>query len=363
MFFADNLSLDSNAVRITDDGYMVADVRAARVGVQTYLGSEVGKPEQQIVRVYRPESEVFNKDALSSFTSIPLTNDHPPEMVTAANWKKYAVGNTGESVARDGEAMRVPLICKDADAIAAINGGKKQLSCGYTCDLKWESGVTPNGEAYDAIQTNIRGNHLAIVRNARGGPTLKIGDGKMTKMVTIDGHSVEVSDSAAILIDGLQKKNAELTLQAGGIAAKDQQIGELTAQVSTKDGEIAALNQRIKDAELTPEKLDAAVAERGKLIDAAKTVIPSFDATGKTDKDIRREVVKAKLGDAAVSMSDEAINGAFSAFVVAPRDPVRDSAIQQPLVKVGNVVQMDAAREAADKAHAAMIANLNKSAS
>jgi hypothetical protein len=40
--------------RRRDDGYLVADARIARTGVQLYAGHEVGKPDMASVRVYRP---------------------------------------------------------------------------------------------------------------------------------------------------------------------------------------------------------------------------------------------------------------------------------------------------------------------
>lgn len=45
----------------------------------------------------------------------------------------------------------------------------RELSCGYTLDLDETSGVTPDGEHYDAVQRNIRYNHLAIVHRGRAG--------------------------------------------------------------------------------------------------------------------------------------------------------------------------------------------------
>ncbi len=76
------------------------------------------------------------------------------------------MGMTGDQVSRDGGFIRVPMILVDQWAIAAVRGGKRELSCGYSCDLRFEAGATPQGEVYDAIQSNIRGNHLAIVAAA-----------------------------------------------------------------------------------------------------------------------------------------------------------------------------------------------------
>jgi hypothetical protein len=131
---------DAARVRITGDGYLVAAPRVARTGIQLYSGSEVGKPEMKVVRVFRSEDEVFKKDSMHSYAHKPFTNDHPPEPVTADNWKKYSVGDLGEDVARDGEFVRVPLVMMDKAAINDYRDGKRELSLGYTCDLAVDTG-------------------------------------------------------------------------------------------------------------------------------------------------------------------------------------------------------------------------------
>ena len=105
-----------------------------------------------------------------------MTNDHPSESVGAGNWKRHAVGMTGDEIARDGEFVRIPMVVMDQAAIDLIDGGKRELSMGYACELDWTAGTTPAGEAYDAIQRQIRGNHVAIVSAGRAGAACRIGD-------------------------------------------------------------------------------------------------------------------------------------------------------------------------------------------
>src|SRR5690606_3963092 len=88
--FTDAVTLDGS-VNLTDRG-LIALAKAARTGIQEYLGSEVGKPGVPVVRVYRPADEVFSADALASYSHAPITIDHPPEMVTPDNIKQYEVG-------------------------------------------------------------------------------------------------------------------------------------------------------------------------------------------------------------------------------------------------------------------------------
>ena len=119
MDFIDTYSLDTATVQLreTADGYVVCQPRIARTGIQLYAGAEVGRPDLDQVRVYRPENEVMHKDSLKSLAGKPVTIEHPAEPVTAKNWKDLAVGHMGDEVLRDGEFVRVPLILMDAGAI------------------------------------------------------------------------------------------------------------------------------------------------------------------------------------------------------------------------------------------------------
>lgn len=328
MIICDAVLIDG--VRRTADGYLVASAKVARTGIQIYGGAEVGKPEMATVRVYRPEAEVFAKDALHSFAHRPVTLNHPSELVTADNWQRHAKGWTGDEVARDGEHIRVPMLIADAETIRAVEQGTRELSMGYTTDLKWEAGVTPAGEAYDAIQTSIRANHLAVVAAARGGSELRIGDHQkdqpMTlKTVTVDGIPVEVTDQGAIVIETLLKRLADSSAastkltgdHATALAAKD-------AELAKKDAEIDALKARVLDA----AALDAAVRVRGDLVAKAKAIAPDVVTDGKADAEIRRAVVAAKLGDAAIADKPAAyIDARFDILAedVKPNDPIRQT--------------------------------------
>jgi hypothetical protein len=356
MLFTDKITLDGS--RRTGDGYLAAHARVARTGIQLYAGREVGKPEMDQVRVFRPESEVFSTDALRSFAHRPVTNDHPPEAVSARNWKTHSVGMTGDEIARDGTFVRVPMVVMDQTAIDDVEAGKVELSMGYACDLDWTAGTTPEGDAYDAIQTNIRGNHLAIVAAGRAGPQCRIGDSwaaipdhqeSKMKTFTVDGISVEMSDTA---IQVVQKVLGQFADAKTALDAANTKVGELTAAVSTKDGEIVVLKKQVEDGKMTPAQIDAAVQARSAVIADAKAITGAeVTADGKADADIRRAAVNAKLGDAAKDMDDAAIAGAFKALraSVGDVDPVR-SAIRDGVQPVDTKI--------VETAHAAMVTSL-----
>jgi hypothetical protein len=322
-----------DGVRRTGDGYLTAFAKVARTGIQVYKGAELGRPDLDKVRVYRPPAEVFHADAMRSFTHRPITFTHPKSMVNAKNWKQFAGGFTGDEVVRDGEFVRVPMMVADQKFIDAIEGGTKELSMGYSCDLKWKQGVTDSGENYDAVQTAIRANHLAIVPNARGGKELRVGDGKTRKenrpmkTILVDGISVEVEDRDAQIIQKkfatdeaaiaeLKTKVTALTTDAATAkAATDKQVADLTTAVGAKDGEIAVLKKAVEDGKVSPQKLHDMVQQLQLVIDAATPYLPKgYDTKAKDADTIRKDAVLAHLGDAAKNMDVAQINGAFVAM-------------------------------------------------
>lgn len=346
MFYAtDAVSLGD--VRVSDGGYLEAFAKTVRTGCQTYLGAEVGKPELSTVTVFRDEREVFSKDSLESFRLIPVTIDHPPGGVSAKNWRNVARGTTGAEVLRDGEYLRLGLRVKDEAAVAEVRSGKCQLSAGYRCELQWGDGVAPDGTPYQAKQVGIVADHIAIVSAGRAGPQCRIGDswsafddgGKrdpdrdtprptadrdtpsMHKL-TIDGITVDLSDTAREVVSKALADKATLVSDNLKLTADLNTINDAhTKALSAKDGEILKLqadhavaleakDKQIADLQaqaITADKLDAAVAERSAVMDAAKPWLGAdFDSKGKTVADIRKATVAKRLGDKAVEGKDDA---------------------------------------------------------
>lgn len=360
MYLTDKVPLEG--CRRDSGGNLVGTLRAARTGIQLYAGYEVGRPDLRVVRVYRPESEVFHADSMRSYAGAPITIDHPPESVTPQNWKDYARGElASEEIVRDGESVKVPFILRDAGAIEIVEeGDRREASMGYEAVLDWTPGTSPKGEAYDAVQKGIRINHLAVVRQARGGPSLRIGDSNMAdvnlnastalRTILVDGLQVSTTDAGAAAIEKLQ----------GTITGRDAEIerlkGEVTTHlkaIETKDGEIEGLKQQVKDAAVTPEKLNDMATARAALITDAQKVFPKVDTAGKTDAEIRSACVAHKMGDAAIKdRSEDYIGGLFAALVPAGGAPSAPSpGTGDPLrAVIRSTTDADSLRAARDKA-------------
>jgi hypothetical protein len=326
--------------RRTADGYLVAEVRVARTGIQVYSGAEVGRPELADVRVYRPEDEVFARDAMASFAHRPVTNDHPDTAVDASNWRDVAVGIIGGDVIRDGDHVRVPLVLMDADAIRSVEEGKRELSAGYDCNIDWTPGTTDAGASYDAVQRTIRINHVAVVDRGRAGSSCKIGDKDTAmKTITVDGYPVETTDAAATVIDKLVKERDEAR------AAKDAADAARDVATAARD----AAERKLADADAT---IEDRIAERAAVVaDAEKVAGKAIDAKGKSVSAIKREAVVSRLGDKAKDASDAYVAAAFDlalADAATTTDPVADALKRAKPVATTR-----------DAAHAAYVAHLN----
>jgi hypothetical protein len=358
---------DASDIRITDDGYLVADVRCAKVGVQQYMASDVGLPGHGLVSVYRPESTVFNKDSLATFAGKPVTLKHPPELVNAENWKKYAVGDVGEDILRDGEFIRVPIKLMDAAAIEAVKNGTREISMGYSCDIKHEDGVTPEGQEYNAVQVGpIRINHLAIVDKARGGSKLRIGDSAIEKWGAIPINDSQRSEKGGLQMPEVTKPVVVLgdaAIQVDDAAARvlekfkadtSKQLSDAKALADAKDEEIGTLKVELQKAnDAANIDVDALVAARTELVAQVKAIDSAIEVAGKSDTALRKEAVAKKLGDAAiVDASDAEIKGMFKVLA-------KDAATTNPVqvaIQSGNFGDSKNVNDA----HAAYLARLDR---
>lgn len=228
MAFRVDIGSALRSVKYLKDGGARIDATLTRTGVFTYRTSD-----GSVVREYRPDSEVFNEDSMASFEALPVTDDHPPVMVTAENLAEYKRGRSGDTIRRDGRHMVGALIIDDAALIAKMKAGKREVSNGYECDLDPTPGVSPDGEKYDMVQRNIRGNHIAIVDAGRAG-TARV---RMDAAVMIDSIGTDIGSVA------------ELSKETANAAVKGKIMDELTSKLTAALNASAAEKVRADAAE------------------------------------------------------------------------------------------------------------------
>ncbi|MDC5068260.1 DUF2213 domain-containing protein [Acinetobacter baumannii] len=164
----------------TPEGYLLCrDVPLARIGKLLYSDGEVPVTADNsgLIIIERGEDVLFDPRTIASFEGKPVTNDHPKGWVTPENWKKLSNG-TAHDVRRgedeDSDCLVADLLITDKDMIDAVMKGKVEISLGYDADYTEIS-------VGKGIQTNIFGNHIALVKKGRCGSRCKIGDSFMPK--------------------------------------------------------------------------------------------------------------------------------------------------------------------------------------
>lgn len=325
MFLQDRLNLDSKRI-YTDEGFLRVPARISRSGIQEYLAVEMGLTDREPtdrIKVYRPPEEVFSEDSMSSFSSKPVTNNHPPELVNASNSKLYTVGMSDPNVTQDGDYVLAVLNITDEESIKQIEGGKSELSNGYLADIDWTPGVTPDGVNYDAVQRNIKGNHIAIVERGRAGPACRVADHSINlegevnmAKITIDGVDYEVSEQAAQAVGKLQ---ASMTDTENQLKEKDKTVAEKEDEMEEEKKKaqksVDALQAKLDDAKskiLDAQATDQMISDRMELVSKVLSLCPETNWEGKDAKALMVEVVGAKCPNIQMdSVSDEYIKARF----------------------------------------------------
>lgn len=333
VYCTDVLTLD--APKRTKDGYLAVRAKAARTGVYDYAGSEVdpknehGLRDTPIVKVLRDAETVFDPRSAHSFIGKPITDDHPTEPVTAKNWKDHARGTVMGAKWEEGGYLAFDLLLTDADAIAKVDAGKRELSNGYSTDLQFGDFTAPDGTKCQARQTSIAGNHVALVDRGRAGSECAIKDGfavcdaipsaildsltkdnYMPKIVLVDGLSVDVAnaDTAEATIRTLIAARDTATAKVTDLEAK---VATLTTEGATKDAKITTLEQQVKDAKPTAAQLRD--AGKALLIAADKAKALGVTVTDEMDEaQIMGATVTKVMGDAAKEWSADQVAASFA---------------------------------------------------
>jgi len=330
----------------TDAGFLRADAALTRVGVFRYRLAD-GTERREL----RPPDEVMKAVSLATMRGVPVTDGHPRDFVTADNARTLGRGHVGEDVREDRGMVAATLTVEDGDLIRKIEGGLREISSGYTamCD---ETAGTFNGERYDAIQRDIRYNHVAFVDKGRAGPAVRLrvdsqdaeqitdtetppestgGDTEGTKMPTIkiDGVDFECPEQLKQVLETREAKR-----DAIGKAAADEKA-ELDSKVSELDGKVKALESEVStektraDAAEAPAAVSKRVRERLALVQQAdRWLDESAKVDEMTDTEILRAIVKAAEPEIKVDDADEAaVRGMFA--VISKRETPKEKVAKQ----------------------------------
>ena len=286
----------------THDGFLICrNVPIARTGDQEYLGAEIGldgADAGKVLSVHRRPEEVFSEATMASFEGKPVTNDHPPGIIGPDDVRLYEMGHA-ENIRRGAgdlaDYILADLHIHDRELIDAIQGGKREVSCGYECDY-----VQDEDGSYS--QKNIRGNHIAVVDRGRAGKRAAILDSEINqpagnppeRKVTMKSKILELFGLAAK--DRSPEEIAQMAQDAASVMDEGEEGKEQPAtKEAPKEGESAKdedykekLFESIDDAALDG-LLEKLMARKAAKEAAAK----------ETDGDRLEKTIRALTGEAA----------------------------------------------------------------
>ncbi len=302
----------------TPQGGVRVPAFVTRIGVLSYK-----RADGSIVRELRHPDEVFHPDSLVTLEDAPVTNLHPPTLVTPNTYKNVSVGHVRGKAERKDGYVASRLVVQDADTVTGINSGAlKEISCGYTCKIDATPG-TFEGKAYDQIQRKIRYNHVAL------GPA-NWGRAGNDVSLRLDGAAVQLNDAPSapktrdtmktIRIDGVDYEvgsDAHLQAQTKMDDKRAEELRCMTAERDNLQGRMDEQEKELTEAK-DPARLDALVSDRLAVIETARPVLGEdtrFD--GKSNVEIMREaLVKADPEIKLDGRSEDYIAGRFEAMPV-----------------------------------------------
>ena len=269
----------SENIHKTPEGYLLCiGVAIGRTGEMEYAKGEtpleVGS--NGTVMVTRDADELFKPEVMASFQGKSVTIKHPEEFVDPKTWNELTVGilqNVRRGKGEQSEDLIADLLITSEEAIAAVEGGMREVSCGYEC------GYIQTGEGAGR-QVEIIGNHLALVDQGRAGPSYAINDHKgqengkgpklMKKKKLMDEFKAlfaKTQDAAAKAIDeAMEEESKDEAPEEKKEESKDAKgYDELVSMVKDLSGKMKDFldinNGKSKDAE-EPKKEEAKEEEK-----------------------------------------------------------------------------------------------------
>lgn len=271
----DNLPL--NQTFFTEEGYLRDRPIVTRTGIFEYSNSD-----GSVRRELRLPEDVFDPASLASYRGKPVVITHDAGLISKENVHEHQIGTILSEGYRSGENVRAEIVIHDTDAMKDCK--MKELSLGYSLDLEEAPGEW-NGQHYDAIQRNIRINHLALVSEARAGEKARLNiDGRDSKKTLEGGDDMKVTH---------KKARADSVLSAEEL---EQAIAEYKAKRNAPETAVQDGNEEIApetvETSPVPEKAETDVEEQPVESTTEPTVEDTVEEIKNSDTDDASKIEK-----------------------------------------------------------------------
>lgn len=253
------------AKEIDNNGWWkIKDNPLSKEGVFPYLGKQISDSLEpnQIYYVYRPASEITNPETVESFNGVPLIDEHEMIGEGFTSYDDRPAGGVVFNTKPDDGRLLGDIKIFSENLKEEIESGKKELSMGYLCNYVPERGVF-NGQTYDFIQKDLRGNHVALVKNGRMGSDVRVYD----KQITFDSIE-EIREMVKETKDAeSDKREAIRQVMAiankpdsdfeGGAKEKEETIAKILEKSEYSKSEAGSANDENMDDKPKEEAKDA----------------------------------------------------------------------------------------------------------
>lgn len=301
---------------VKDDHGFIRDTPVlTRTGVFVYW-----LPDGTKRREYRPPDEVFKADSLSAFKGIPITDEHHGR-ITGNNAQGVVIGSVLSDGRQDGNNLIADVVIHNT---TPIEQGKKELSVGYEVELDMTSGITEDGEPYDAIQRNIKPNHLAIVVKGRAGNARLNMDAADAVEYQKEDDAVTTENLTEIRLDsGISYKAApEVVVEYNKLK---QDVAQAVADKDKEAARADTAEAKVKELEVNQEKLKQDAFTQAKKRLELEAVAKSHNVEIKadsTDRQLQEAVIKSVRGD-GIDLNGRSDGYIEAAFDMAVADGVK----------------------------------------
>lgn len=306
---ADSLAFDG--LRRTPQGGVIVPAVLTRTGVFRYT-----QADGTVVREYRPPSEVMDAESLATLAEAPVTREHPPRNLTPDMFQEWTQGHLiGQTVKPEGNLIAGELVIQGADLLSDIEARTRtEVSCGYTCLLIPEPGVTPEGEEFDVSQSRIRYNHVAVTEKGRAGVEVCLRLDSAGNETTENERDTRIMRN--MTINGIVypiNTPEELAIASAALAAFQATLAPITARADAAEKTVATRDARIAELEKALAKALRFDADDMELLAKARAILGAdYNPEGKTPVEIMRDAVAKALPNKSLDgATDDYIKGLF----------------------------------------------------
>ena len=295
----------------TNSFWLIKHNPVSKVGVFPYMGRSISDEcePNKVYYVYRSADTLSQSVPTWDNPPKPFIDDHEMLGEGFSKVDDRPVQGVISNPVFENDTLYADISVYSESLKDKIANGKKELSLGYFCKYRKEKGVY-KGQAYDYVQEDMVGNHIALVDNGRCGSDVKVFDSKCT-MDSLDilGEAIEelkTKPENAIITTTTETKDNEM-------ADKREYIRKIMAIAAKPDSDfeggekekIETIAKLLENSEYSKSEDEEEKEEEKKATDKkAKDEEEEKKSEDKCGKDEEEKEEKKETEDEEVSPAD-----------------------------------------------------------